>query len=84
MIRHAIALLGPEATPHGAAEDLPCDIQRRVEICAVVDPSQGVARARSMGLTVYASVGDAIGHTGVRCLVYGDALLFVEPQTAVS
>ena len=27
----AIALLGPESTPYGVSEDLPCEIQRRVD-----------------------------------------------------
>lgn len=82
MICKAIALLGPESTPYGVTEDLPCAIQRRVEICAVVDPTQAAPRARSMGLTVYASLGDALGHTGVRCIVYGDAMLMLDPQRA--
>lgn len=80
----AIALLGPESTPYGVSEDLPCEIQRRVEICAVVDPTQGPARTRRMGLTVYASLDDAMGHTGIRCLVYGDAMLMAEPQATFS
>ena len=81
MIRKAIALLGPESTPYAVSEDLPCAIQRCVEICAVVDPTQGPARTSSMGLPVYASLSDAMGQTGIRCIVYGDAMLIVEPQT---
>ena len=80
MIRKAIALLGPESTPHGASEDLPGAIQACVEICAIVDPTQAAARTRSMGLPVYASLGEAMGQTGIRCIVYGDAMLMVQPQ----
>ena len=50
----------------------------------MVDPTQGPARTRRMGLTVYASLDDAMGHTGIRCLVYGDAMLMAEPQATFS
>lgn len=82
MISKAIALLGPEGTPYGAVEDVPQHLLRRIEICAVVDPTQLPDCAISMGLPVFSSLDYAVARTGINRLVYGDSMVVVQPHWA--
>lgn len=82
MISKAIALLGPEATPHGAFEDLPQHLLRQIELCAVVDPSQLPDCTISMGLPVFSSLNYAVARTGINRLVYGDSMVVVQHNWA--
>lgn len=82
MISRAIAILGPEETPYSAGEDIPPFLQRQIEICAVVDPTQGPDCTFSMGLPVFSSLAYAIARTGIHRLVYGDTVIVVQEQWA--